>query len=1161
MPLRVVTWIAVVCGFVLLAPAAALAQPSRALSGVVVDADSGAPLTGASVAVKDGKTQAAVGTPLTSNADGAFTLAKAPQVDLLVEVTAPGYQPVTLPVKAGKAAMMVAVALRKEPPPPPPQAVPTRSIVGLVRDAQTNAPIAGAKVELAGSGTSVLTDADGLFAIDGVGMSDVALQVTAQGYNATTIAADAETATVKANLEPGAGAPPPDAPRTRSLRGKLTEALSGEPVIGATVTVRGTQNTALSDENGAFQLDNVLLEDVTLDVEAEGYKNAQITALATATEVLGIIDYAAATEQIVLEGRAPVIVRSNLANGASVVSDEDLNRVSASTVESAMVGKVSGANLQSNSGAPGGGQQLRLRGISTINGQSSPLYVVDGVIISNVAVASGVNAITAAAAGGSASNQDNPVNRIADINPNDIESVEVLKGASAAALYGSKAANGVVIIRTKRGRAGKNRVSVTQRVGFAQIANTLGSRTFGSAQEVMDAFNSQGLADLYTGERFDHEKQITQASLAYETIASASGGNDKGTYHGSILIRDEPGVVIGTFYEKQSGRIGAGFQLGKRLAIDLGASILHSTSDRGLTNNDNTGTSYWVALSSTPSFLDLRKGPDGRFPANPVAGSNPLQTTALFQNREDVWRVIGSANASLDLYKKDENDVKLVSTFGVDRFQQRNDVFSTPELQFESADGLNGTAIEGTTNNLNYNVGVGALWRHMPTSGKFKNALSAGLTFESVDLITISTLGQNLSQPNIDTATSLNVFETALRTKDSGIYVQEELALLDDRLSLLAGVLGERSSLNGDTGKYFVFPKFAATYEVEVPKETFDLLRVRGAFGQAGNRPNYGQKFTALNATTTIEGMPSLVIQGNVGDEDIEPERQTELEVGTDIAFKDQFAVIELTAYQRSISNLILQRALGPSTGYLTEFTNAGALRNRGLEAALQVTPVEQAVTWTTRGILTLNRSQVTELPNGEAFNVTTVGFGAGLGAFRVEEGKSATQIVNDFDGDGTLDVVGNGEPDFRVGWSNKVTWKQLELNTLLDWQKGSDIVNLTRLLYDFGQVSPDYVGAGEARLEAFSAGDMRPYIEDASFVKLREVAVSYNAPETWTKDALSVDWLRVSLSGRNLMTWSSYSGLDPEVSNFGNQPIGRNYDVAPYPPSRSFWLSVEAGL
>ena len=270
--------------------------------------------------------------------------------------------------------------------------------------------------------------------------------------------------------------------------------------------------------------------------------------------------------------------------------------------------------------------------------------------------------------------------------------------------------------------------------------------------------------------------------------------------------------------------------------------------------------------------------------------------------------------------------------------------------------------------------------------------------------------------------------------------------------------------------------------------------------------------------------------------------------------------MLELTGYQRSISNLLLQRAVAPSTGFLTQFGNGGDMRNRGIEAAVQVTPVEGQVNWVTRGVLTLNRSTVTDLPDGP-FNVTTVGFGAGLGAFRIEEGKSATQIVNDFDGDGVLDVVGNGEPDFRVGWANSVTWKAFELNTLVDWQHGSDIVNLTRLLYDFGQVSPDYVGAGEARLDSFSNGDMRPYIEDASFVKLREVSVAWNAPEKWVKDALSIATLRVSVSGRNLKTWTSYSGLDPEVSNFGNQPVGRNYDVAPYPPSRSVWLSVEAGL
>src|SRR5688572_17263303 len=178
-------------------------------------------------------------------------------------------------------------------------------------------------------------------------------------------------------------------------------------------------------------------------------------------------------EEIVVVGRSPVIMKQNLAHGASVVGSKDLNRVPAQTLDTALTGKISGANIQSNSGAPGGGTQLRLRGISTITGQASPLYVVDGVILSNVAISPGTNAITAAAAGGNPSAQDNPVNRIADLNPNDIENVEVLKGASAAALYGSKAANGVVIITTKRGRAGQNRVEVTQRVGFAQVSNKL----------------------------------------------------------------------------------------------------------------------------------------------------------------------------------------------------------------------------------------------------------------------------------------------------------------------------------------------------------------------------------------------------------------------------------------------------------------------------------------------------------------------------------------------------------------------------------------------------------------------------------------------------------------------------------------------------------------
>jgi outer membrane receptor protein involved in Fe transport len=405
----------------------------------------------------------------------------------------------------------------------------------------------------------------------------------------------------------------------------------------------------------------------------------------------------------------------------------------------------------------------------------------------------------------------------------------------------------------------------------------------------------------------------------------------------------------------------------------------------------------------------------------------------------------------------------------------------------------------------------------------------------------------------------LNTNENHLRTEEQGVYLQEEVALLDDRLTLLAGILAERSSLNGDSDKFWLFPKAAATYRVPALEQIFNPLRVRVAYGEAGNRPNYGQKFTPLNATNTIDGSPGVVILGTAGDPDIEPEHQREFEVGIDAAMEDQRVVLELTGYQKNISNMLLQRALANSTGFATLFENGGSMRNRGLEASLQVIPVMNPIEWTTRANLTFNRSEVTDLP-GTAFNIATVGFGAGLGAYRIEKGKSATQIVSDVDGDNMEDVVGNGEPDFRVGWSNEFKFGDFGLFSLIDWQQGSDIINLTRFLYDNARNSPD-VAAAEERLATAAAGDIRPYIEDATFVKLREVSVYYNVPEKWATQIGPLNTLRVSLQGRNLLTLTDYSGLDPEVSNFGNQPIGRNYDVAPYPPSRSFWLSVDAGF
>ena len=273
-------------------------------------------------------------------------------------------------------------------------------------------------------------------------------------------------------------------------------------------------------------------------------------------------------EEIVITGQATGIERQNLPNAVATVSSEELNRAPAQTIESALQGKIPGAYIQANSGAPGGGMQLNLRGVSTINGTVDPLFVVDGIVVSNAAIPNGQNAVSCAQCGGNPRNQDNPVNRIADLNPEDIERVEVLKGGSAAAIYGSKATNGVVIITTKRGQVGKPQFSMSQRFGFYSRANELGSRTFGSLGEALSVFSDTAgvTAAFQPGVSYNFEDELYgRQSLSYETNASVSGGTENTRYFVSGLVKDDQGIALGTGYQKQSLRSNLDQDAGKQL--------------------------------------------------------------------------------------------------------------------------------------------------------------------------------------------------------------------------------------------------------------------------------------------------------------------------------------------------------------------------------------------------------------------------------------------------------------------------------------------------------------------------------------------------------------------------------------------------------------------
>lgn len=971
----------------------------------------------------------------------------------------------------------------------------------------------------------------------------------------------------------------------RTIRGTVTDDVSGAPVSFPQVAVQGTTIGTVGGEDGTFTLRGVPAGEVALVVQRIGYQTRRVPVAAdqSTVDVNLVTDYLQ-VDELVVTGRATAVRRQNLANAVETVSGDRLNEVPNETIQKALQGKVAGAVISQNSGAPGGGQQIQLRGTATINASASPLYVVDGVIVSNASIPPNTDALLGSTSGSNpVQNQDNDQNRIADLSTNDIESIEILKGASASAIYGSKASNGVIVITTKKGGAGASVLRLSAQGGFFDLSNKLGFRDFESEQAAADAF-AQAADFFEPGRTFDNEEALAgRNDFSFDVSGSLTGGDEDVSYFVSSAVKEDQGIIDGTFFARQSVRGNLQKTLG-RATINVNTNLLHTRAGRGFTNNDNNNVSAFMVLTATPNFIDLSQRSDGTWPVNAFIpnGSNPLQTHALASNIEDVWRLIGSGNLNLPLVEQDRHSFDLIVNGGFDFFAQENEILSPPELHFESDDGLLGTSLLSNADNLNTNLNVNGVWAYTPSSG-LTATTSAGFQYERRDLNIARVEGKGLTggKPNVDAAVVVSIFENTEKVEDFGFYVQEEILALDERLLLTASVRGDQTSANGDDDEVFFYPKASVSYRIPEVGGIFDEVKLRSAFGQTGNQPLFGQEFTELEVDNNLEGIPGFVIEGTVGGTDIKPERTTEIEGGVDLTLANGRGLIELTGYYQRITDLILKAETAPSTGFIDRFLNGGTLRNLGFEAGVGLTPIAAAdLTWISRTTFTLNRSEIVEL-DVPAFEPDP-GFGVGIGGPFVEEGKSATQIAASTP-DGCCITVGNSEPDFSVGFSNDLQAGQFRLFSLFDWRVGQDVVNLTQFLQDGASNTEDFVDpdgtirdplecgsfggnecSGEERQAGVNAGFAGVvYTQSASFLKLREVSLSYElSPRARTRlFGGFFDRVRFTLSGRNLFTITPYDGLDPEVSNFGNQQIGRGIDVAPFPPSRSFWFGVDLTL
>jgi TonB-linked SusC/RagA family outer membrane protein len=960
---------------------------------------------------------------------------------------------------------------------------------------------------------------------------------------------------------------------------------SGSPIPGANILVKGTTVGTVSNAEGTYSI-TPRQGNATLVISSIGFQSKEVAVGNNSTLDVTLVEDVSNLQEVVVTGLATSIKRSNLANAISTISAKELiGTTQIQTVDNAFYGKLPGVNMNTNGGAPGGGVSIQLRGISSLVGASQPLYIIDGVYANNAVNRNGRGSVTGASG---AETQDDAANRISDLNPNDIENVEVLKGPSAAAIYGTRANAGVIIITTKRGSSGRTKVSFGQDYGFANAQRLLGvedwteakiNTFFAAARRPveLDRFRAAN------GQTWNYEDYFYgQSAPLSNTRLGISGGNDKTKFFISGSYTDEKGIIRRTGFKRYSLRANVDHKITPDITLSVGSNYINTNTDRGFTGNqNNSGASIGYNIVYVPNYFNLFPDASGRYPDNPYFSENPIAVTDRGINNSNVNRFIQSFNLTANLYKSERALLKLVGQGGFDYTQNTTLVYLPEELQFQRSQGNPGDVLWGKTENINTNLQAALVlnWN----IGKVNLTTQTGavrLNFRE-DRLLNRARGLAGRQTNLRQSTTQEIFDQRLQTiTDVGVFAQQE-ANWDDKIIATAGVRFDKSTLIGNANQFWAFPKASlavnlANFEFirgSSLANVFSQIKPRVAYGETAGVPGFGSTFTPL-PPANIGGLLGSVVTTAAGNEVIEPERAGELEFGLDLGLFNNRIQLEATYYDKKTRSNIQNIQLSPAVGISTYPTNLAQLENKGVELSLSFVPVQkETLRWNSRVMWWRNDLMLTRL-GLPAYNLGA--FGVTLGTFLYQEGFSPTTIVGTRPASDASDtplaqgvrtgayILGNNQPDFQMSWLNEFTiFKNFDFNMLWHWKQGGDNINLTQFLMDSGGTTPDWSGDdngdgvpnGRQRgLAPYNGADR--WVQDATYIRLREVALYYNVPMKALGNVFNnkVSRVRLGVSSQNPLTFSKYFSYDPETSTFGLQAVASGVDIAPYPTQRRFF-------
>ncbi len=953
-------------------------------------------------------------------------------------------------------------------------------------------------------------------------------------------------------------------PQDYEIRGSVIDSRTSESLIGTNLQIQNTPHGATTNPEGEFQI-SARLEpgEYRLMVRYVGYqsKNVDITLGDQMSIDLGVLELREdmlGLDEVVVTGTTVPTRRRELGNAVSTTRMDDVELTGATSVDQALSGRISGAQVSVNSGRPDGGISIRLRGTSTVLGAADPLYIVDGVIVNN-------DSPELVDVGGGSSN------RLSDINPQDIERIEVVKGAAAAALYGSRANNGVVQIFTRRGQSGAPRVTYNTRFMTDKIRNTLDVN-----MHPTDAAGNEV-------ERYDHQEFIFRRGYGNEQNLSISGGTDETTYYlsGSYLFRE--GISKGNDYTRGTGRIRLDQTITDWASATMSAQYVNShTNDvphGGIAANYGSLTGFIFG----PNTYDPRPV-DGVYPDNGVL-ANPVEVIDRFDFTNDVSRFIGSFQLNLTPIR----DLGIDYTLGFDTHSQTGKAFIPPG---NVAPGVGtGFSRRSTREVQQMNNDLNLRYEYRPSDWLTSRTLVGGtMQYEQREVLT----GESSNLPPVTRISSAGSDQTLGESRSElvvyGAFLQQTFSI-QNRLFLTGAARVDGSSSFADDERWQFYPKISASYLVS--EEDFwrdsgisniiNEFSVRGSLGESGGLTAIGpfDRFTNY-PLVNYSGQPGLIPGTSLGTPDLRPERQRELELGFDMSFLSNRIYFEFTWYDQQTEDLLLQRSIAPSTGFSTALENVGTMDNRGIEIVLRTLPINTPRTsWTSTFTFATYRNEVDGIEGDvlsvpRAFGQVAAVNGEPLGVYystmfaRDENGN----ILEDDDGiplrkvdeDGSpvTGVIGDPNPDFTASWINDLSiGDRWNVRFQLDASYGNDVFNFTRRLAALGAFGTltDYEKelAGEVP-EGYNArmfNIFENWVEDGSFIKLREFSVSY----TFFPDVLGLNSLRASLVGRNLLSIDNYSGYDPEINVSGQSTVVRGFDFVEIPAPRTFSLGLTANF